>query len=104
MKKKYNFYISYKLLKKLLKFQQILKKKKIIKTWSRTSTIIPLMLGLTIYVYNGKKHIPIYINEYKLGYKLGEFSPTRYFGKHKEHIQVLPIKAKQKKGKDFIKR
>lgn len=56
--------------------------KKIIKTWSRRSTIVPGMIGHTIAVYNGKKHIPVYINENMIGHKLGEFSFTRLFKSH----------------------
>ena len=52
---------------------------RIIKTWSRDSMIIPDMIGLTFAVYNGKKFIPVYITEYMVGHKLGEFSPTRTF-------------------------
>ena len=52
-----------------------------IKTWSRRSTIIPDMIGLTFLVHNGKNHIPVYITEDMVGHKLGEFSPTRtYYG------------------------
>lgn len=56
--------------------------KKIIKTWSRRSTIVPQMIGFTIAVYNGKKHIPVYISENMIGHKLGEFSFTRTFKGH----------------------
>lgn len=56
--------------------------KKIIKTWSRRSTIIPEMIGHTIAVHNGKKFIPVYITENMIGHKLGEFSPTRTFKAH----------------------
>jgi len=56
--------------------------KKIIKTWSRRSTIIPDMIGLTFAVHNGIKHIPVYITENMIGHKLGEFSPTRTFRGH----------------------
>lgn len=56
--------------------------KKLVKTWSRRSTIMPDMIGHTIAVYNGKKHIPIYILENMVGHKLGEFSPTRVFKSH----------------------
>lgn len=58
------------------------KDKKIIKTWSRRSTIIPDMIGFTIAVHNGLKHIPVYITENMVGHKLGEFSPTRTFKGH----------------------
>ncbi|MFM7119977.1 MAG: 30S ribosomal protein S19 [Gammaproteobacteria bacterium] len=53
-----------------------------IKTWSRRSMILPEMVGLTIAVYNGKQHVPVYINEDMVGHKLGEFSPTRNFRGH----------------------
>ena len=58
------------------------KDKKIIKTWSRRSTIIPEMIGFTMAVHNGIKHIPVYITENMVGHKLGEFSPTRTFRGH----------------------
>lgn len=53
-----------------------------IKTWSRRSTILPEMIGLTFQVHNGKMFIPVYINENMVGHKLGEFSPTRIFRGH----------------------
>jgi len=56
--------------------------KKLIKTWSRASCIIPEMIGHTIAVHNGKKHVPVYIQENMIGHKLGEFSPTRTFKGH----------------------
>jgi small subunit ribosomal protein S19 len=56
--------------------------KKMIKTWSRRSTIIPEMIGHTMAVHNGKKFIPVYITENMVGHKLGEFSPTRFFKGH----------------------
>lgn len=56
--------------------------RQVIKTWSRRSTIIPEMVGLTIAVHNGKKFIPVFISENMVGYKLGEFSPTRTFYGH----------------------
>ena len=56
--------------------------KKIIKTWSRRSTITPEMIGQTMAVHNGKKFIPVYITENMVGHKLGEFSPTRFFKAH----------------------
>ncbi|MDX1917781.1 MAG: 30S ribosomal protein S19 [Candidatus Caenarcaniphilales bacterium] len=57
--------------------------KKLIKTWSRPSTIIPIMVGLNIAVHNGKQFIPIFITEAMVGHKLGEFAPTRTFKGHK---------------------
>ncbi|MGQ9471092.1 MAG: 30S ribosomal protein S19 [Candidatus Aminicenantales bacterium] len=59
-----------------------LKEKKVIRTWSRRSTITPEMVGLTIAVHNGKKFIPVFITENMVGHKLGEFSPTRTFKGH----------------------
>ena len=56
--------------------------KEVIKTWSRASTIYPQMVGLTIAVHDGRKHVPIYITEEMIGHKLGEFAPTRTFKGH----------------------
>src|ERR1700743_361374 len=56
--------------------------KKVVKTWSRRSTILPVMIGHTIAVHNGKKFIPVYITEQMIGHKLGEFSPTRTLKAH----------------------
>ncbi|HEH5838004.1 TPA: 30S ribosomal protein S19 [Campylobacter jejuni] len=60
---------------------------KSIKTWSRRSTITPDMIGLTFNVHNGKSFIPVYITENHIGYKLGEFAPTRTFKGHKGSVQ-----------------
>jgi small subunit ribosomal protein S19 len=57
-------------------------KKEVVKTWSRRSTIIPMFVGLTFNVYNGKKFIPVTVREEMVGHKFGEFSPTRTFGGH----------------------
>jgi small subunit ribosomal protein S19 len=56
--------------------------KKVVKTWSRRSTIVPEMIGHTIAVHNGKKFIPVYVTEQMIGHKLGEFAPTRTFKGH----------------------
>ena len=56
--------------------------KKVIKTWSRRSTVVPEMVGHTMAVHNGKKFIPVYVTENMVGHKLGEFSPTRTFKGH----------------------
>ena len=61
--------------------------KKVVKTWSRRSTIIPEMVGHTVAVHNGKKFIPVYITENMVGHKLGEFSPTRVFRGHSAHVK-----------------
>jgi small subunit ribosomal protein S19 len=55
---------------------------RVIRTWSRRSTVIPEMVGLTIAVHNGRQHVPIYITENMVGHKLGEFAPTRTFRGH----------------------
>jgi small subunit ribosomal protein S19 len=74
-------FIHYKLAEKIKKLNET-NQKKIIKTWSRTSTIIPDFVGHTIAVHNGKQMIPIYITENMVGHKLGEFAPTRIFRGH----------------------
>ena len=69
----------------LLKKVEFLNKqgeRKVIKTWSRASTIVPIMIGHTIAVYNGREHISIFITDQMVGHKLGEFSPTRTFRGH----------------------
>ena len=62
--------------------QQDAQKKQVIKTWSRRSTIFPNFVGLTIAVYDGRKHVPVYIQEDMVGHKLGEFAPTRTYKGH----------------------
>lgn len=74
-------FIDDHLLKKVEKAQQE-GDRQVIKTWSRRSTVIPEMVGLTIAVHTGKKFIPVFITENMVGYKLGEFSPTRTFYGH----------------------
>ncbi len=56
--------------------------KKVVRTWSRRSTVIPEMVGHTLAVHNGRKFIPVYVTENMVGHKLGEFAPTRHFGGH----------------------
>ncbi len=58
------------------------RERRVVKTWSRRSTIVPEMVGHTIAVYDGRKHVPVYITEQMVGHKLGEFSPTRTFKGH----------------------
>ena len=74
-------YIAHHLLKKVDAMNES-GKKTVIKTWSRSSMIIPDMVGLTIAVHNGNKFIPVYVTENMVGHKLGEFSPTRQFKGH----------------------
>ena len=74
-------FVAYHLLKKINKMNQA-DKKDIITTWSRSSTILPSMVGFTIAVYNGKQHIPVFISDQFVGHKLGEFVSTRNFKTH----------------------
>jgi small subunit ribosomal protein S19 len=72
-------FVSTKLLKKV----KIFNRKKVIFTWSRASTIVPIMIGNVIAVYNGNRHIPLLVTDVMIGHKLGEFSSTRNFKNHK---------------------
>lgn len=74
-------FIADSLLKKIEKLNAN-NKKEVIKTWSRASTILPLMVGHTIAVHNGRQHIPVFISDQMVGHKLGEFAPTRTFRGH----------------------
>ena len=74
-------YINYKLEKKVTAMNAA-SSKKVIKTWSRSSTIAPLFVGHTFAVHNGNKFIPVFITENMVGHKLGEFAPTRTFKMH----------------------
>ena len=74
-------FIDDHLLKKIKELNKS-NKKKVIKTWSRRSTIFPDMVGHTIAIHDGRKHVPIYITEDMVGHKLGEFVPTRTFRSH----------------------
>jgi len=75
-------FIDSNLLDKVKALETQGEKRKVIKTWSRRSTIIPEMVGLTIAVHNGRKFIPVFVTENMVGHKLGEFSPTRTFKGH----------------------
>ncbi len=73
-------FIEPKLLKKVIESQET-RSSMVIKTWSRRSTIVPEMVGITLAVHNGRKFVPVFITEDMVGHKLGEFSPTRtYYG------------------------
>jgi small subunit ribosomal protein S19 len=74
-------FIDSHLLKKVNEARNV-RETKVIKTWSRRSTVIPEMVGLTFAVHNGKKFIPVFVTEEMVGHKLGEFSPTRTFHGH----------------------
>jgi small subunit ribosomal protein S19 len=79
-------FIEDSLLKKIEKMNSA-NEKRVIKTWSRRSTIFPQMIGHTIAVYDGRKHVPVYITEDMVGHKLGEFAPTRTFKGHGAHTE-----------------
>ncbi len=74
-------YVEPKLLKRIQELNEK-NEKKVLKTWSRASTIFPDMVGHTIAVYDGRKHVPVYVTEDMVGCKLGEFAPTRTFKGH----------------------
>lgn len=74
-------YVSDSLMKKIEEMNKA-NEKKVIKTWSRASTIFPQMVGHTIAVHDGKKHVPVFLTEEMVGHKLGEFAPTRTYKGH----------------------
>ena len=75
-------YVDPKLLRRIEEMNQPGVPKRVVKTWSRASTIFPQMVGHTIAVHDGRRHIPIYVSENMVGHKLGEFAPTRNFRGH----------------------
>ena len=81
-------FVDAKLLKRIEGMNQK-GEKKVIKTWSRASTIFPQMVGHTIAVHDGRRHIPIYVTENMVGHRLGEFSPTRIFKRHGGHTEKV---------------
>ena len=74
-------FVAPHLLKKVEKLNET-RERRVIRTWSRASTIVPAMVGHTIGVHNGKAHVPVYVTENMVGHKLGEFAPTRTFRGH----------------------
>jgi small subunit ribosomal protein S19 len=74
-------YVEEKLLEKVQKLRDS-GQRQAIKTWSRRSTVVPDFVGLTFAVYDGKKHVPVFVTENMVGHKLGEFAPSRIFKKH----------------------
>nr|AYD72409.1 30S ribosomal protein S19 [Acetabularia peniculus] len=74
-------FVANHLMKKIEKLNEQ-NEKKVITTWSRSSTIVPIMIGHTIAIHNGKEHIPIFITDQMVGHKLGEFAPTRTYRGH----------------------
>jgi small subunit ribosomal protein S19 len=83
--------VDAKLVKKVMAVSRS-SEKTIIKTWSRWCTILPEMVGLTIGVHDGRRHVPIYITENMVGHRLGEFAPTRTFRGHSMKEEVAPAK------------
>lgn len=86
-------FVYYKLLKKVETLNRS-RKKQVIKTWSRSSTIVPEFVGHTFAVHNGNKFIPVYITENMVGHKLGEFAPTRTYRGHAGHRKEQKAAAK----------
>jgi len=74
-------FVEEKLLKAIVAMNEA-NEKKVVKTWSRSSTIFPQFVGHTIAVHDGRKHVPVYVTEDMVGHKLGEFAPTRTFRGH----------------------
>jgi len=79
-------YVDLRLLKKVEEMNKT-NEKRVLKSWSRASTIYPQMVGHTIAVHDGRKHVPVYITEDMVGHKLGEFAPTRTFRGHGHHTE-----------------
>ncbi len=79
-------YVDLRLLKRIEDMNKV-NDKKVLKSWSRASTIYPQMVGHTIAVHDGRKHVPVYITEDMVGHKLGEFAPTRTFRGHGHHTE-----------------
>lgn len=71
--------------------------KTIIKTWSRASTILPQMVGLTIAVHDGRRHVPVFVTENMVGHKFGEFAPTRHFRGHSGGRTERPVQTRRRK-------
>lgn len=87
-------FVDYHLLKKIRSSDPV--NKRVIKTWSRRSMIIPEMIGFTFAVHNGKNFIPVFVTENMVGHKLGEFSPTRVFKGHSGEKNVKNVKSSGK--------
>ncbi len=92
-------YVDEKLLQRVSKLKK--GDKTIVKTWRRSCTITPEMVGFTFGVHNGKEHVPVYVTEEMVGHKLGEFSPTTKFQRHGGRIQrELETKEKEKETQE----
>lgn len=84
-------FVEEKLLQRVEKMNRA-GEKRVVKTWSRRSMIVPEFVGHTLAVHNGKQHIPVYITEHMVGHRLGEFAPTRIFRKHGTHTDKVVAK------------
>ncbi len=84
-------FIHKRLLKKIEEMNKT-DEKKVIKVWSRSSTIFPQMIGHTLAVHDGRKHVPVYITEDMVGHKLGEFAPTRTYRGHADSERTSRVK------------
>jgi len=84
-------YVEPSLIKKIRKMNET-GEKRVIKTWSRDSTIFPEMVGHTIAVHDGRKHVPVYLTEEMVGHKLGEFAPTRTFKGHANQERASSVR------------
>jgi small subunit ribosomal protein S19 len=91
-------FIAPKLLKKIEEMN-LRGEKKVIRTWSRASVIFPQMVGHTIAVHDGRRHVPIYVTENMVGHRLGEFAPTRHFRGHASSSSSSSEKSSAPKGK-----
>jgi small subunit ribosomal protein S19 len=85
-------YVEPKLLRRVEEMNQPGVPKRVVKTWSRASTIFPQMVGHTIAVHDGRRHVPIYISENMVGHKLGEFAPTRTFRGHTRRERTTRVR------------
>lgn len=84
-------YVDERLLKRIEEMNEK-NEKRVLKTWSRASTIFPQMVGHTIAVHDGRKHVPVYITEDMVGHKLGEFAPTRTYRGHSKGEKTSKLK------------
>ncbi len=94
-------FVNAKLLKKISKVKA--GDKTVIKTWARSSTITPAMVGITFGIHNGRHHLPVFVSEDMVGHKLGEFSPTRKFQRHGGKMQKEQEAAAKQKELDAAK-
>ncbi len=88
---KKGFFVADHLMKKIVAMNEK-NEKKVVKTWSRSSTLFPEMVGHTIAVYDGRKHVPVFVTEDMVGHKLGEFAPTRTFRGHSGSEKSTSVK------------